>query len=206
MKFGSWTVVLIALLAVSPWPASAQNPITTGSDFRGARWGQSQIEIEELEGKAPFRRDRQVIMFHGDFQGTPTEVIYFFNDDKLVMGFTHLLASHDDLDLYFTDYELVKSSLEAELGAPVLENWQKSLPELETDRSMWPEALGFGLIKAEAGWLLKDTVVALRLSGANFRGHIMTVFFSQKDLVEGRRAYKEYFAQQIGVPNKYFQK
>ena len=204
MKFGSVTVVFLSILAVGSWPAAAQNPVTGEGDFRGARWGQSPLEVEELESAAPVHRDDRLAVFRDDFQGTPAEVIYFFLDEKLVMGFTHLLIEHDDLEAYFTDYEQVKTSLTQGLGSPDVENWQLSLPELEEDRSLWAEALGFGLIKVEAGWLLGDTGVALRLSGGNFSGHLMMIHFSRDDMNAGRMAYKEYFGQKIGVPNSYF--
>lgn len=205
MKFHARTTILLMLLTVGVWPAAAQKPVTTGGDFRGARWGQSPLEVEKLEAKAPFRRDKQLVMFHDEFQGTPTEVIYLFLGDKLVMGFTHVLVQHDDLNQYFDDYEQVKEDLVRTLGAPAVENRQLSLPELENDRSMWGEALGFGLIKVEAGWLLRDTGVAVRLSGENFDGHLMTIYFSRKDMDAGRSAFKDYYARNIGVPNKYFQ-
>jgi hypothetical protein len=205
MKLRSGTIALVLLMAVEALTASAQKPITTGGDFRGARWGQSPLEVEALEAKAPFRRDKQLVIFHDEFQGTPTEVVYLFLNDKLVMGFTHLLLKHEDLNLYFTDYEQVKDALARSLGAPAVENWQLSLPELEGDKSLWPEALGFGLIKVEAGWIYRDTGIAVRLSGGNFQAHLMTVHFKVDDMNAGRAAFKDYYAQNIGVPNKYFQ-
>ena len=205
MKFGLGSVIILLLLLVGPWPAAAQYPSTGSGDFRGANWGQTPLEVEQMEDKAPFHRDDQLVIFRDEFQGAPAEVIYFFLENKLVMGFTHLLAEHDDLDKYFNDYEDLKSALGQRLGAPDVENWQLSLPELEEDRSLWAEALGFGLIKAEAGWLIDNTGIALRLSGGNFKGHLMMVHFSRADMNAGRKAYRDYFARNIGVPNEYFQ-
>lgn len=205
MKFRAWTSILLVWLAVGAWPAVAQKPVTTGGDFRGARWGQSPAEVEKLEARAPFRRDGQLVFFQDEFEGTPTEVVYFFLDGKLIMGFTHVRVQHDDLNAYFEDYERVKEALARTLGAPAVENRQLSLPELEGDPSLWGEALGFGLVKIEAGWLLRDTGVAVRLSGENFDGHLMTVHFSRGDMSAGRSAFKDYYARNIGVPNKYFQ-
>ncbi|MBU8870841.1 MAG: hypothetical protein KOO60_08290 [Gemmatimonadales bacterium] len=204
MKFGSRAIIVVSMLAVGVCPLSAQNSITGDGDFRAASWGQSPLEVENLEAVAPFYRDENLVIFRDDFQGIPADVIYFFHEDKLIMGFTHLLIEHADLEDYFTDYEQVKNSLGQGLGSPHVENWQMSLPELEEDRSMWADALGFGLIKVEAGWLLGTTGVALRLSGGNFSGHLMMIHFSQSDMNTGRGAYKEYFAQKIGVPNEYF--
>ena len=205
MKFAAWSVILAAVLAISPLPVAAQNPVITGGDFRGAHWGQSPAEIERLEAQAPFRRDEEMLIFHGEVDQTPTEVIYFFVADRLVMGFTHLLADPENLDDYFDIYDRVKGLMAGSLGAPAAENWQMSLPDLQEDRSMWAEALGFGLIKVEAGWLTRDTGVALRLSGENFKGHLMTVYFSREDMNAGRLAYRDYFARNMGVPNRYFQ-
>lgn len=204
MKLGAWSVFLAAVLAISPLTVAAQNPVITGGDFRGAHWGQSQVEVVQLEAQAPFRRDKQMVIFHGEVEQSPAEVIYFFVADRLVMGFTHLLADPEDLDDYFVTYERLKEMMAKSLGAPAVENWQMSLPDLQEDRSMWAEALGFGLIKVETGWLTKDTGVALRLSGENFKGHLMTVYFSRVDMNAGRLAYKDYFARNMGVPNKYF--
>ena len=204
MKFGIWVTILLSMLAVGTWPASAQNSITSDGDFRNARWGQSLAEVESQESVPPFHRDEHLVIFRVDFQGTPADVIYFFLDDKLIMGFTHLLAEHDDLNAYFTDYEQVKNSLAQGLGTPDAENWQMSLPELEGDRSLWADALGFGLIKVEAGWLFGETGVSLRLSGGNFSGHLMMVHFDRAEMNMGRMAYKDYFTRMVGVPNKYF--
>ena len=204
MKFGSLTAIVAWLLAVGAWPASAQNPVTGEADFRNASWGQTPTEVESSESAAPFHRNEPLLIFRADYQGTPADVIYFFRDGKLIMGFTHLLIENDDLDTYFTDYEQFKKSLGQGMGSPDVENWQMSLPELEEDRSLWADALGFGLIKVEAGWLLGETGVALRLSGGGFRGHLMMIHFSRLDMNDGRMAYKDYFAQVMGVPNEYF--
>jgi hypothetical protein len=204
MKFCLTTAFAVLLLAVGVWPASAQNSFTIGDGFRGASWGQSRLEIEEMVTHPPFHRDEHLVIFHDDFEGTPAEVIYFFLDDRLVMGFTLLLDTHDDMDAYFASYEEVKGQLGRTLGTPDVENWDLPLPELNDDRSLWGDALGFGLIKAEAGWLLGDTGVGLRLSGGEFQGHLMMVHFSRADMNQGRLAFKKYFGEKVGIPNEYF--
>lgn len=204
MKFGAGIAVLVWITLAGALSASAQISATGEGNFRSAKWGQSPAEVKNLEEIPPFYKDKNLLIFHDKFQDTPTEVIYFFLDNRLIMGLTHLLPNHDDLNQYFTDYEKVKAVLGENLGTPDIENWQMFLPDLENDRSLWAEALGFGLIKVETGWMMGDTGIAIRLSGANFKGHLTTLHFSLDDMNAGRLAYKDYFAEEIGVPNEYF--
>ena len=204
MKFRVWILLAAGLLVVGDGATAAQNTITGTGDFRDALWGQTPAEVQRQESAPPFYRDDHLVIYRGEFQDTPADVIYYFLNDKLVMGFVHLLLDHEDLAAYFDDYEAVKSALGRQVGVPDAENWQMSLPELEEDHSLWGDALGFGLIKVEAGWLLGDSGLALRLSGGNLQGQLMLVQFSRQDMNAGRAAYRDYFAQMIGVPNKYF--
>jgi hypothetical protein len=205
MKLALWGTILVALILVEAQPASAQIPGTDSADFRAAHWGQTQEEVQRLEGKTPIRKDDSLVVFQDSFQGMPAEVAYFFMEEKLVMGFTRLQLDHTDLDDYFADYEQVKAFLAQRMGSPDVENWQMNLPDLEENRSMWAEALGFGLIKVEAGWLFDKTAIALRLSGAELAGHLTIIHISLMDMNNSRIAFKDYFAQRIGVPNQYFQ-
>lgn len=204
MKIRVFALIILLVLSVGALPAAAKNSSTPDADFRAAHWGQSPLEVQAQEHIELIKQDDHLIIYRDHFRGTPAEVIYYFVDNKLIMGFTHLLIDHDDLEAYFTKYEQVKSYLGETIGIPDVENWNMGLPELEEDRSMWADGLGFGLIKAEAGWVLSDTGVALRLSGGNFRGHLTLVHFSLDEMDKGRTAYKKYFAQKVGVPNEYF--
>jgi hypothetical protein len=204
MKFGTFTLYILLAIMVGALPAAAQNSSTEDANFRAAHWGQSPSEIIAQEKSELLQQDDNLIIYRDQFRGTPAEVIYFFVDNKLIMGFTHLLIDNEDLEEYFTKYDQVKSYLGENIGIPDVENWNMSLPELEEDRSMWADGLGFGLIKAEAGWVLNGTGVALRLSGGNFKGHLTLVHFSLDDMDKGRIAYKKYYAQKAGVPNEYF--
>ncbi len=205
MKFVLWATVSLCIILLGSLPASGQNLVTADSNFRSAQWGQSPDEVESLEEVAPLYRDNTLLIFHDRFLGIPTEVIYFFLDSRLIMGLTHMRPEHNDLEQYFADYEQVKSAIGRNLGTPDRENWQFFLPDLENDRPLWAEALGFGMIKVEAGWLLPGTGIAIRLSGSKLKGHLTTIHFSMDDMNAGRLAYKEYFAEEVGVPNEYFQ-
>lgn len=204
MKFAAFTVYILLVVLAGALPSAAQNPATGDADFRASHWGQSPSEIIIQENSLLIQQDDNLIIYRDHFRGTPAEIIYFFVDNKLIMGFTHLLLDNDDLEEYFTKYDQVKSFLGEKIGIPDVENWNMSLPELEEDRSMWADGLGFGLIKAEAGWVLSDSGVALRLSGGNFKGHLTLIHFSLDDMDRGRIAYKKYYAQKTGVPNEYF--
>lgn len=205
MKFAYGTAVLICMVLLVSLPASGQNLVTGEGNFRSAKWGQSQADIEALEEVAPIHSDQSMLIFHDRFLGIPTEVIYFFLDGRLIMGLTHLMPAHADLDKYFTDYEKVKAAIGQNLGTPDRENWQFFLPDLEPDRALWAEALGFGMIKVEAGWLIPGTGIAIRLSGGKLKAHLTTIHFSMDDMNAGRLAFKEYFSGEVGIPNEYFQ-
>ncbi len=204
MKIAAFITALLCLVLAGASSATAQISATGEGNFRSAQWGQSPEDVRILEKVPPFYKDKNLLIFHDKFQDIPTEVIYFFLENRLIMGFTHLLANHDDLNNYFIDYEKLKAALGQDLGTPDMENWQLFLPDLENDRSLWAEALGFGLIKVETGWMMGDTGIALRLSGANFKGHLTTIHFSLADMNAGRLAYRDYYAEEIGVPNEYF--
>ena len=204
MKFRLWLLIAACLWAGAVGRASAQNAITGTGDFRDARWGQSAREVQSLEDKAPIFRDDHLVIYRDVVHDLPADVIYYFMDGRLIMGFAHFLVSHDDLAIYFDDYESIKTILARKIGIPEVENWQMSLPELEEDQSLWGEALGFGLMKVEAGWLLGDSGVALRLSGGNLQGELMLLQFSRDDMNRGRSVFRDYFAQIMGVPNQYF--
>ncbi len=205
MKFALGAAVLLCLILLGSLTSHGQNLVNGEGDFRSTHWGQSPADIEILEEVPPLYRDESLLIFHDRFLGIPTEVIYFFLDGRLIMGLTHLMPDHDDLNSFFSDYERVKAVIGQNLGTPDRENWQFYIPDLQSDRSLWAEALGFGMIKVEAGWLVPGTGIAIRLSGGNLKGHLTTIHFSTDDMNAGRLAYKEYFGREIGVPNQYFQ-
>ncbi len=205
MKFALGTTVLLCLVLLGSLSASGQNLVSADGDFRSARWGVSPEDVEILEEVPPFYRDETLLIFHDRFMGIATEVVYFFLENRLIMGLTHLMPDHVDLNSYFKDYERVKAVIAQNLGTPDRENWHYYIPELEDDSSLWAEALGFGMIKVEAGWLMPGTGIAIRLSGGDLKGHLTTIHFSMNEMNAGRLAYKDYFANEIGVPNEYFQ-
>jgi len=190
--------------AVGVWPLHAQDSSVSGSGFRGAAWGISQAEVLALEATAPFRVDESVAMFTGSYGGHPAHVIYFFVRDELVMGFYQLLIENEELDEYFENYYVLRDAISDQIGIPSAENWQFIDEQVEGQREMWGDALGFGLLKVETGWIYDRSAIGLRLSGGDFAAHLMVIHTSQDELNRGRRAYRRYFANVIGVPNPYF--
>ena len=205
MKFAFGAAILLCMVLLVSLPASGQNLVNGEGNFRSAHWGQSPADVEALEEVSPIFSDETMLIFHDRFLGIPTEIIYFFLEGRLIMGLTHLMPEHHDLDKYFSDYEKIKTAIGHNLGTPDRENWQFYLPDLEPDRSLWAEALGFGMIKVEAGWLIPGTGIAIRLSGGKLKGHLTTIHFSMGDMNAGRLAFKENFSREVGNPNEYFQ-
>ena len=159
MKNLALITISCCLWLAAAGPSAAQLSTTGTGDFRAASWGQSPQDVLIQETNPPIFQDKTLLIFQDRIQDIPTEVVYFFMDDRLIMGFMHLLGNHADLIEYFSDFDTLKEKLVAQLGPPTQENWQTALPDLENDRSQWAEALGFGLIKVETGWLVGNTGV-----------------------------------------------
>ncbi|HOX26201.1 MAG TPA: hypothetical protein PLL30_08435 [Candidatus Krumholzibacteria bacterium] len=200
------SAVLAALLvATSAVAASAEVSLPArGADFRNVDWGASRQLVRQSERPAPVVNDGPLLVFPATVCGQPCQIVYFFQDDRLCLGFYQWSDTHDDLDAYFADAAARRDELAAAWGEPQIEKWDWEDPMFAEDPSLRAEALGLGLVRYELGWMAGRSIVALRMSGGNLEGDILVMYADRTCFPTGQDAFADFFARRVGVPTPYY--
>ncbi len=195
------------LLAAIPTPATAADhpPLPAAdADFRAARWGMSPDEVRRSEAGDPDLAEGPLLAFPATVAGDSCRVIYFFQQDRLCMGFYQWSDTHEELDAYFADAEALRAALTAAYEEPPIEKWDWEDPMFAEDPQLRAEALGLGLVRYELGWMSERSLVAMRMSGGNFQADILLMYADRRCFPRGQDAFGAFFAGKVGVPSPYY--
>jgi hypothetical protein len=145
-----------------------------GAFFRGAKWGMSKAQIINYEGRRPVldktSEGLQTITFEDEALGMKVQVVYSFQDDRLVRAGYAFMEEHGDKSRYIEDYNRVEAAIGAKWGpasnTPVM-IWSDGAPP--KDERTWGAELGKGRLRYESLRESADTEVLHSLASAGPR-------------------------------------
>lgn len=198
-------LVTVLLVASGSAAAAADKPLPAGGrDFRNVDWGASRQQVRQSERPAPTVNDGPLLVFPAVVSGQPCQVVYFFQDNRLCMGFYQWSNTRSELNAYFDDATARRDELVAAWGEPQIEKWDWEDPMFAEDASLRAEALGLGLVRYELGWMADHSIVALRMSGGNLEGDVLVMYADRTCFPTGQEAFGAFFAKRVGVPSPYY--
>jgi len=162
--------------------------LKTDYDFRKTTWGMNQSEVmQSEEGVSKFLKDYDEggrILFQGDASGIPCYIFYEFSEGKLTQTaywFYSLDKSHDDKDVYISDYFNLKEKLTKKYGNPSVNKqiWNNDL--YKNDSKKWGVAISLGHSYIITRWETSVTEIGLVLSGKD-NGVNLYILYTSKEL------------------------
>jgi len=157
-------------------------------DFRKTNWGMNHEEVMQSEENAStFLKDYNEegrLLFQGDASGIPCYIFYEFSEGKLTQTaywFYSLDKSHDDKDVYISDYFNLKEKLTKKYGNPSIDNqiWVNDL--YKNDSKKWGVAISLGHSYIITGWETSVTEIGLVLNGKD-NGVNLYILYTSKEL------------------------
>jgi len=199
---------LVAMLSPALTAAAAATDTSLlpadGADFRAARWGMSRTEVRRTEPAAPELADGPLLVFPATVAGRPCRVVYFFQQEKLCMGFYQWSDTHEELGAYFADAEALRAELTAAYDEPPIEKWDWEDPMFAAEPELRAEALGLGLVRYELGWMNPRSILALRMCGGDLKADIVVMYADRRCFPTGQDAFGAFFSEKVGVPSPYY--
>jgi len=157
-------------------------------NFRKTIWGMNQSEVTQSEeGVSKFLKDyseESRLFFQGDASGIPCYIFYEFSEGKLTQTaywFYSLDKSHDDKDVYISDYFNLKEKLTKKYGNPSIDKqiWDNDL--YKNDSKKWGVAISLGHLYIITGWETSVTEIGLVLNGKD-NGVNLYILYTSKEL------------------------
>ena len=157
-------------------------------NFRKTIWGMDQSGvIQSEEGVSKFLKDyneENRLLFQGDASGIPCYIFYEFSEGKLTQTaywFYSLDKSHDDKDVYISDYFNLKEKLIKKYGNPSIDKqiWDNNL--YKNDSKKWGVAISLGHLYIITGWETSVTEIGLVLNGKD-NGVNLYILYTSKEL------------------------
>jgi hypothetical protein len=133
-------------------------------------WGMPQSKLFETEGK-PLAQDKsgetEVYQYRREIMNKQCLVEYIFWRNELISARYHLLDIYTDYNFYISDYLKIKNYLENKFGQPVNDRVVWLDATYQNKNEFWGKALGAGQLEFRSSWLVKDTELAITLTGSN---------------------------------------
>lgn len=150
----------------------SENPEEIKSHFRNTRWGMSEEQVINIEGKPNHRENSKGL----EFIQYPQRVLdmdcligYVFVENKLAKARYSFLGKRGDNNHYIEEYDKIKEILIRIYGKPENEwdVWRD--PKFKNDQSSWELAVCQGHLELNSKWRDTETEILLHLSGGNDR-------------------------------------
>lgn len=163
-----------AVVAGSASTAQSNAPAAAGEGARdasepfsfksGITFGMTQAEIIAAEGSRPANQDEELYIYSpSPVQGLDAHLGYLFDAGRLY-GIMYLInETHNDANLYISDYEQLKAALTTKYGKPTVykEAWENDL--FKGTPEFYGSALIVGHLRYNTIWVLSDVQIGLSL-------------------------------------------
>ena len=151
-------------------------------DFQSSNWGDSMEEVKLAEGEQQWNQTsspdgtQTAIYYEGQYENLPAIIFYAFANDRLIWGKYMFTGQHSLPGQYYTDYTIVNSSLQDQLGSADVDyvfsaDTHKQTPE------QWGESIYEGELLIQTNWETKRSWVMHAIFGENHE-IVHTVEFS----------------------------
>mgnify|MGYP001766293038 CR=1 FL=1 len=152
---GRLTLALALASLVSACVPAQQARDAQGAFFRGAKWGMSKAEVIKYEGRKPVL-DRtadglETIAFEDEALGMRVQVVYSFQDGRLVRAGYAFMEEHGDNSRHIEDYNRIEAAVGKRWGPPTnspVMIWSEGATPKEN--GSWGAELGKGLLRFES--------------------------------------------------------
>ena len=151
------------------------------TDFRDAKWGQSQSEIllqEKSNENSIVNNDKSIFIPKTTLNSDYFDVMFHFNNDKLYQGSYRFLEQFVNENNYYNKYKSIRSLLEKKYGTP------KEINEIRKG-NLFDEpgeigrAIETGYYAENTIWETKTSQIKLIINGENFKTSIFIVYSSR---------------------------
>lgn len=166
-------VLLLFLCGIT---GCSENSLATGTeevnyDFRNCTWGMSQEEVMEHESEPSIYQLNETYLRCDDVKvsGLSCDIIYQFENDKLVYGMISFQESHSNKNFFISDFNTIEEALTTKYGNPVEEKvrWLNDLYQDDTDN--WGKAISMGHLVMGTTWETDTTEIISVLGGDNYQ-------------------------------------
>lgn len=185
------SVLIVALFVLVALPSHA-----TETHFRNARWGMTEAEVIETEGREPSEKAAGVLVYTGTVAGLDALIFYQFTDGFLSEGVYAIVEQYTNPNNHARDYDTLKDLLTEIYGEPESENdvWKnpyyRNRPTDERGR-----AASRGELIMYASWSTDSTAIQLLLGGENYRAGLYISYKSLQHQEESDRQRREELKQ-----------
>lgn len=133
-------------------------------NFRNAVWGMSREDVKKLEGKPVFENEMEV-WYEGIDAGKDVDILYQFDQDKLIKGTYFFTDKHENGNLYYKDYIDLVKAYSGEFGEPVkqAEEWRQD--RYRYDRTKLGTAIAAGHVSFITQWENDTSLITVKLYG-----------------------------------------
>ena len=156
--------------------------ISLFAQFRDSKWGQSIQEVKRSETAELIGENSEGLVYNGTLGSINVRILYYFQDDKLVLGGYENLTTYFTGDYYVRDFNKWNDSLVKKYGQPKLDNTY-----IDSDYKDEP---GAALLLGKAGynnqWLVENTLIDHSLTHADFEfSHLL--YYSDISYIESQQ-------------------
>ena len=143
-------------------------------DFKTFRWGDTQEDVEAVEGEPYLEEnmtnvDAHYIAYKTTVAGKDTLLAYYFCNEGLYAIRYILTEEHSNENLYIDDYEEIRKAITKKYGEPFIdsERWQD-----DGKKSYYAQkkgdALCFGYLTYSTYYFLDRTTIGMEMSADNY--------------------------------------
>jgi len=159
-------------------------------DFRKTNWGMSKEQVKVTEEKKPGFEDDTKVGYEVKIDIYDFLCFYTFLEDKLYKSGYAFSGEHTNKNHYITDYKNLKEILTKKYGKPKTDIvlWENDL--FKNDKQEWGLAISVGHLLYRATWETPTTMIALALSGNNYRIGL-NMYYESKELEEWAKRMEE---------------
>jgi hypothetical protein len=159
-------------------------------DFRKTNWGMSKEQVKTTEDKKPDFEADTWLGYFVTISGKDFRCFYSFLEDKLYKSGYSFTGKHTNKNHYITDYKNLKESLTKKYGKPKTDIvlWENNL--FKNNKEKWGTAISVGHLLYRATWETPTTMIALTLSGDNYKIGL-NIYYESKELEEWVKQIEE---------------
>lgn len=163
-KYSSLICLLIIMLCF--FSCKKDHNESTDYTFRKTTWGMSKADVKNSESSTylyAFSND-SVLAFQSE-QNPGEYYFYVFNNSgKLAQVYRQFMWSHSsNYNLYFNDYDSIKSELTVKYGTPVFDTIAWNDDSLKPYKDKWGQALMEGNLGYATGWENSTSLIYLQM-------------------------------------------
>lgn len=154
-----------------------------GFTFRKTKWGMSQQQVHETEGKQPVLQEADKIIYQDKLLNLGTKVIYYFEKGKLFKGTYFFDGTFTNQVEYIVNYKKLKHALKDKYGSPSSDN-NAELDEMDDfSYDHMGELVSRGVHDLETKWETPSTNITLLLSGKDLMSKVrLELYYNSRNL------------------------